>query len=282
MLLGRDDERRRLAALLADARIGTSGSLVIRGEPGVGKTALLDAAATEAGGMRILRASGVEAESGAPFAGLHELLGPVAALAERLPGPQAAAIGGALGLRPRVAADRVVLGAATLGLLASAAEETPVLVLVDDGQWLDAETAEALAFAARRLVADPIAVVVATRDGEPSPLLRAGLPEVVLGRLGQADAAALLAAVAGTGGDTGARRPGARRCLGQPAGRTGAGPRGRSPARRATGRAGAGVDQRRAGLRPQAHAASARLPQRPSPGRHHGTGRCGDAGRGGR
>jgi DNA-binding CsgD family transcriptional regulator len=197
MLLGRDDERRRLAALLADARIGTSGSVVIRGEPGVGKTALLGAVAEEARGMRILRARGVEAESGAPFAGLHELLGPVAALAARLPGTQAAALSGALGLGPRVAADRVVLGAATLGLLALAAEEGPLLVLVDDGHWLDAETAEALAFAARRLVADPIAVVVATRDEAPSPLLRAGLDELVLGRLDAADAATLLEATAG-------------------------------------------------------------------------------------
>jgi DNA-binding CsgD family transcriptional regulator len=194
MLLGRDIELARIERALADARIGTSTALVVTGEAGAGKTVLLEAAAAQAmGTMQVLRARGVEAEAETPFAGLHELLAPAVDLLDRLPAPQAAALGSALGVGPRVPGDRVVLGAATLGLLAQRAADGPLLVLVDDAHWLDAASAEAIAFAARRLVADPIALVVAIRDDETSPLLLAGLELVALPPLSAADAHALIA-----------------------------------------------------------------------------------------
>jgi len=201
MLLGRDRERQELEAVLAGGRLNRSGVLVLTGESGIGKTALLDHAAALAGeaGMRVLRARGIESEARVPFAGLHELLRPALGSLGRIPDPQAAALAGALALRPSTAQDRFAIGAATLSLLAAFAEDAPLAALIDDAHWLDASSADALLFAVRRLVADPVAVVLAVREGEPSLVDNAQLPTIPLGGLDR-DAAAELV------GDTAAER----------------------------------------------------------------------------
>ena len=196
MLLGREQERRTIDRALAQARSGTSAALALAGEPGIGKTALLDYAAGRADGMRLLRARGVESEAQIPFGSLLELIRPALVLLDKIPPPQAEALEGALALRPGSAQDRFALGAATLSLLAAYAEEAPVAVLVDDAQWLDGSSAQALLFAFRRLVADPIAVLVAVRDGEPSLLDGADLPVLRLGGLTSDEAAGLMPALA--------------------------------------------------------------------------------------
>ena len=193
MLLGRDSEQRRLDRLVSDARAGTSGVLALVGEVGIGKTALLDAVAGRAAAMRVLRARGVESEAAVPFSGLLELLRPALGELAQIPRPQAAALGGALALRPGSGGDRFAVGAATLSLLAAQAEIAPTLVLVDDAHWLDDSSADALRFALRRLLADPIAVVLAVRAGEPSLLDGSDLPVLTLGGLDRAAAGALLA-----------------------------------------------------------------------------------------
>ncbi len=198
MLLGRVAERDRLEGLLARARAGTSGVLVVRGEPGIGKTALLDhVAGSVSASARILRARGVESELELAFAGLHELLAPVLGELGRVPARQAAALRAALGLEAADAAERHLVGAATLALLGALAEERPVLVLVDDVQWFDAPSAGAVAFAARRLLADAVTVVLTLRAGETSPVGAVGFDELTLDGLTAADARALLEAHAG-------------------------------------------------------------------------------------
>ncbi|MDX6639814.1 MAG: hypothetical protein QOF12_825 [Solirubrobacteraceae bacterium] len=192
MLLGRDDERLALDRLLAQARLGHSGVLALVGEPGIGKTALLEHAAACAGGMQILRARGIQSEAEVPFAGLAELLRPALPALDRIPGPQASALAGALALEPATAQDRFAIGAATLSLLSAWAEEGPIAMLVDDAHRLDASSAEALLFAARRLVVDPIALVLTVREGEPSLLDGADLRVLRVGGLGRPDAAELL------------------------------------------------------------------------------------------
>jgi hypothetical protein len=192
MLLGREDERLALDRLLAEARAGRSGVLALVGEPGIGKTALLDHAAAQADGMLVLRARGVESEAEVPFAGLAELLRPALAALDRIPAPQADALAGALALAPASAKDRFSIGAATLSLLSAYADETPLALLVDDAHLLDGSSAEALLFAARRLVADPIALVLAVREGEPSLLDGADLRSLHLAGLDRTDAVALL------------------------------------------------------------------------------------------
>ncbi|MEA2428358.1 MAG: hypothetical protein QOF37_1986 [Thermoleophilaceae bacterium] len=204
MLLGRDDERLALERLLAEARRGRSGVLALVGEPGIGKTALLDHAASLAGGMNVLRARGVESEAEVPFAGLAELLRPALAAIDRIPAPQAAALAGALALGPATAGDRFAIGAATLSLLSSYADDTPLVLLVDDAHLLDGSSAEALLFAARRLVADPIALVLTVREGEPSLLDGADLRVLHVGGLDRAHAAELLGG-AGVGAEAAAR-----------------------------------------------------------------------------
>jgi DNA-binding CsgD family transcriptional regulator len=204
MLYGRRTECDALERLLADARRSRSGVLVVRGEAGAGKSALLDHAAGQATGMRVLRAAGVESEAELPFAALHQLLRSVLGLAGRLPGPQAAALGGALGLsapegtREGGADDRFLVSVAVLSLLGEAAEERPLLCLVDEAQWLDRSSAEALAFAARRLEAEGVVCLFAARDGDPRDFPAPGLPELRLQGLDPESAAALLA---GTGLD---------------------------------------------------------------------------------
>jgi DNA-binding CsgD family transcriptional regulator len=209
MLLGRERELRELAAALSGARESRSGVVVLAGEPGIGKTALVDEAATlaEEARMRILRARGIESEARVPFAGLLELLRPALGSLDRIPAPQAAALEGALALRPASAQDRFAVGAATLSLLAAYAEDAPLAALIDDAHWLDGSSADALLFAIRRLVADPICVVLAVRD-EESPLVAAArLPTIHLDGLDRESAAALVGAAsadrlyAATGGN---------------------------------------------------------------------------------
>ena len=196
MLLGRDLERRQIDQALARARSGTSATLALVGEPGIGKTALLGYATEGAAGMQLLRARGIESEAQIPFGSLLELLRPALTMLEKIPEPQAAALEGALALRPGSARDRFAVGAATLSVLAAYAEQAPVAVLADDVQWLDGSSAQALLFAFRRLVADPIAVLIACREGEPSLLDGAGLPTVTLGGLTSDEAAMLVPGLA--------------------------------------------------------------------------------------
>jgi DNA-binding CsgD family transcriptional regulator/GNAT superfamily N-acetyltransferase len=192
MLLGRDRERQEIGQVLAQARSGASAALALVGEPGIGKTALLDYAASQATGMLLLRARGIESEAQIPFGSLLELIRPALVLLDQIPPPQAAALESALALRPGSAQDRFAVGAATLSLLAAYAEQGPVAVLVDDAQWLDGSSAQALLFAFRRLMADPVAVLVAVRDGEPSLLDGADLRTLRLTGLTSEAAAALM------------------------------------------------------------------------------------------
>ncbi|HEV2476648.1 MAG TPA: AAA family ATPase [Candidatus Dormibacteraeota bacterium] len=202
MLIGRQRELFAIDQALAAARLGKSSRLVIRGEPGIGKTALLQYAVEQAGSMRVLSCRGVEFEADVPFAGLSELLQPALGLLDRLPPMHAEALRSSLGLGRRIEADRLIVGAAVLGLISVYADDAPVLMTVDDAQWLDRASAEAVGFAARRLVADPVAVLVAVREGEESLLLGAGLPELMLTGLDDVAAAELLAGV-GAGSVTG-------------------------------------------------------------------------------
>jgi DNA-binding CsgD family transcriptional regulator/tetratricopeptide (TPR) repeat protein len=192
MLVGREREREQLERTLESARAGASATLALVGEAGIGKTALLDHAAERAAGMRVLRARGIESEAQIPFASLLELLRPALVMVDRIPEPQAVALEGALALRRGPSQQRFAVGAATLSLLAAYAEEGPVAVLVDDAHWLDGSSAQALLFAFRRLVADPIAVLIAVRDGDPSLLDGADLPTLRVGGLSRGEAVALL------------------------------------------------------------------------------------------
>ncbi len=192
MLLGRDRERAEIQRALERARAGTSATLAVVGEAGIGKTALLDHATECAVGMRVLSARGIESEAQIPFASLLELLRPALAMLDRIPEPQAVALEGALALRRGSAQERFAVGAATLSLLAAYAEEGPVAVLVDDAHWLDRSSAQALLFAFRRLVADPIAVLIAVREGDHSLLDGADLPTLHVAGLTSGEAATLL------------------------------------------------------------------------------------------
>jgi class 3 adenylate cyclase len=192
VLLGRDQELLAIDQALAGARLGKSSRLVIRGEPGIGKTALLQYAIERAQSMRVLSARGVEFEADVPFAGLSELLRPALRSLDRLPAFHADALRSSLGLGPRIEADRLIVDVAALGLISAYADEAPLLVTVDDAHWLDRASAEAIGFLARRLVADPVAVLIAVRQDEDSPLLAAGLPEMHLGGLDPGAAAELL------------------------------------------------------------------------------------------
>jgi len=196
MLLGRAHERQQIERALAGARSGTSATLALVGEPGIGKTALLSYAAEHATGMQLLRARGIESEAQIPFGSLLELIRPALMMLDKIPAPQAAALEGALALRPRAGHDRFAIGAATLSVLAAYADLAPVAVLVDDAHWLDGSSAQALLFAIRRLVADPIAVFVAVREGEPSLLDGADLLALRIGGLTSDEAAMLVPGLA--------------------------------------------------------------------------------------
>jgi DNA-binding CsgD family transcriptional regulator len=189
MLVGRRNECDVLDGLLVAARGGRSGVLVLRGEPGVGKTALVDYAVGSASGFRVARAVGVQSEVELAFAALHQLCAPMLDRLEHLPGPQRDALGAAFGLNAGTAPERFLVGLAGLSLLSETAHERPLLCVVDDAHWLDRASAQALAFVARRLLADPLALVFATRE---ESIELAGLPELVVGGLGEDDARALL------------------------------------------------------------------------------------------
>ena len=191
-LLGRRSESAALDRLLDGTRAGRSAVLVLRGEPGIGKTVLLHYAAGRATGFRVARAGGIESEMELPFAGLHQLCVPMLDRLERLPDPQRDALRVAFGLAEGTAPDRFLVGLAVLSLLADVAAEQPLACLVDDVQWLDRSSVQCLAFAARRLLAEPVALIFAVRGpGDAREL--AGLPELTLGGLPDPDAHALLA-----------------------------------------------------------------------------------------
>lgn len=191
-LLGRGAEREAIDRLLAETSAGRSGVLVVRGEAGIGKSALLQHArdAALSSGIRVESVIGVEAETQFAFAGLHQLCAPLLDRTETLPDPQRTALDVALGRQAGAAPDRFLIGLAVLNLLA---EQGPMLCLVDDAQWLDQASAQVLAFIARRVGAERLVLIFAVReprDGSADPL--AGLPELHLGGLGEADAHALL------------------------------------------------------------------------------------------
>jgi DNA-binding CsgD family transcriptional regulator/tetratricopeptide (TPR) repeat protein len=192
VLVGRDRECARIDELLEGTLAGESGALIVRGEAGIGKSALLDYAAARADGMQLLTTAGVEAEADLAFAGLYGLLRPILDRLSELPELQANALAGALGLAPSTGSERFLVSAAVLGLLAEAAEERPVLCLVEDAHWLDTPSAEALVFAARRLRAERVAIVFAVREGEARTFEGRGLPELLVSGLEDEDARALL------------------------------------------------------------------------------------------
>jgi predicted ATPase len=187
-LIGRRDERAILDRLVDAVRAGESRALVIRGEAGVGKTALFEYLAANAR-CRIARTAGVQSEMELAFAGVHQLCLPMLDELEQLPRPQRTALSVALGVTEGPAPDRFLVGLAVLNLLSDAAADRPLLCLVDDEQWLDRASAQTLAFAARRLGAESVGLVFAAR--EPTSAL-AGLPALVLRGLPGADARALL------------------------------------------------------------------------------------------
>ena len=180
-----------LDRLVEVVRAGESRALVVRGAPGVGKSALLDYLVEQASGCRVARVVGIQSEMELAYAGVHQLCGPMLDRLERLPGPQGEALRTAFGLRGGSAPDRFLVGLATLSLLAEVAEEQPLVCVVDDAQWLDRASAQVLGFVARRLVAESVGLVFAAR-GRGEEL--AGVSELVVEGLGEADARALLAA----------------------------------------------------------------------------------------
>jgi DNA-binding CsgD family transcriptional regulator len=192
ILLDRLPERAALSGLLDAAQAGRSGVLVMRGEPGVGKTALLECVVESAAGLRVARVAGVESEMELAFAALQQLCAPMLDKLKGLPDPQRDALGVAFGLKTGAAPDRFLVGLAVLSLLSEVAEQQPLLCVVDDAQWLDRASAQALAFVARRLLAEPVALVFATR--EPGEEHR-GLPELLVGGLPDGDARELLSSV---------------------------------------------------------------------------------------
>jgi len=192
VLVGREAELDRIDAVLAGARAGHGGVLVLTGEPGVGKSALLDAVAERAGDLRLLRAAGAEHEAELPFSGIHELLHPVLELIGELPAPQAGALRGALAISDEPV-ERFAVSAAVCGLLVSAGAEAPVLVCVDDAQWIDSASLEALGFAARRAGNGRVAILVAFRDEVAAGFRAARFERLALGGLAEEAIATLVA-----------------------------------------------------------------------------------------
>lgn len=196
-LLGRANEERFLASLLDE--VTTRGqALVLRGEPGIGKSRLLAEATRSARerGMTVLTTGGIQSEAHLPFAGLHQLLRPVRDRAGELPVTQRAALDAAFGLTHEAAPEQFRIAMAALDLLSEVASDAPLLLVVEDAHWLDAPTSDVLCFVGRRIESDPILLLAATRDGYSSALTDAGLPEYTLSNLDEATAAALLDASA--------------------------------------------------------------------------------------
>jgi DNA-binding CsgD family transcriptional regulator len=192
MLSDRRHECAVFDGLIDGARGGRSGVLVVRGEAGVGKTALLEYAIESASDLRAVRAVGAESERELAFAALHQLCAPMLGRLDLLPGPQRGALAVTFGLADGAAPDRFLVGLAVLGLLSEVAEERPLVCVIDDAQWLDQASAQTLAFVARRLLADAVVLLFSAR--EPSKEL-IGLPELVVEGLGESDARELLRSV---------------------------------------------------------------------------------------
>jgi DNA-binding CsgD family transcriptional regulator/tetratricopeptide (TPR) repeat protein len=190
-LLDRVRERDALDGIVAGVRAGQSRVLVLRGEAGVGKTALLEHLSAAGEGCRIVRAAGVESEMELAFAGLHQLCAPMLTRSRDLPAPQREALSTAFGLSGGPPPDRFLVGLAVLSLLAEVAETEPLVCMLDDAQWLDRVSLQTVAFVARRLLAERVALVFAVRGGEDQHAL-AGLPELVVGGLNHTDARVLL------------------------------------------------------------------------------------------
>src|ERR1700736_3098959 len=197
-LRGRSRERERLGRLLTGIRSGRSGVLVVRGEAGIGKTALLEYLIEQSSGCMVARATGVQADMELPFAGLQQLFGSMLGSLEPLPDPQRDAVEVAFGLLWGPAPDRYAVGLAVLGLLAEAAEHGPLVCVVDDAQWLDHASAQTLAFIARRILAESVALVFAVREPSEDEIF-AGLPELIVSGLNDEDAHALLGAAIAAG-----------------------------------------------------------------------------------
>ncbi|MGO9753888.1 MAG: ATP-binding protein [Solirubrobacteraceae bacterium] len=192
-LAGREPERAAIERLLAGAVAGQSGVLVLRGEAGIGKSALLEVSRRGAAGMTVLEVTGVETESDLAFAGLFGLLRPVLAFAGELPAVQAAALEGALGLASSADPDRFLVSAAALGLIAAAAEHQPVVCVVDDAHWLDTPSADAMVFVARRLRGERVVMLFAARDGDRRQFEAQGVTQMQVGGLASDSAEGLLA-----------------------------------------------------------------------------------------
>src|SRR5580700_1952249 len=197
-MFGRTGELEILRRLIARVRSGRSAVLVVRGEPGIGKTELLRQLSAEASGFWVARVAGVESEMELPFAGLYQLCAPMLGRLRSLAEPQRRGLSVAFGLASGESPDRFLVALATLSLMAEAAEERPILCVVDDAQWLDQASAQVLGFVGRRLLAEPIALVFAVRTptpADPSADPLAGLPELRLSGLDEQSAQALLATV---------------------------------------------------------------------------------------
>jgi DNA-binding CsgD family transcriptional regulator len=192
VLIGRQSETGRIERLLADAREGRGSAVLIRGEAGIGKTSLLGHARGLAGADLVLEARGIETEAEIPYAGLWDLLGPILDLRDRLPEAQATALGQALALGPEGTPARFAVPAAVLGLLSAATEDRAALCLIDDVQWLDSPSVEAIVFAARRLGGESVAMLLAAREGTGRRVDTTGVEEIGLGPLAPQSAAELL------------------------------------------------------------------------------------------
>ncbi|HET6530430.1 MAG TPA: AAA family ATPase, partial [Actinoplanes sp.] len=197
-LIGRETEKHTLHEVLDRVRTGMSAVLVLRGEPGVGKSTLLDYAVEHAADLRVVRTAGIESEMSFGYAAVHHVLMPFLHRREELPAPQRQALGVAFGLAGEALADPYLVGLAALTLLSEAARERPVLCVIDDAQWLDDASADALGFVARRVLADRVGILVAIREpAEKDPWL-AAVPEMRIAGLPQPDACELLTMVAGS------------------------------------------------------------------------------------
>jgi hypothetical protein len=196
LLLGRQAEVASIDRVLDSLRGGQSGVLVVHGAPGIGKTAVLEYAVGVASELHVVSVSGVQSETELGFAALHQLLVPFLAGVDDLPEPQRQALESAFGLKRGPTPDRFFVGLAALTLITEAAARRPVLCVIDDAQWLDRSSIEALGFLARRLLADPVGMLVAIREGQERSSLVSSLPELQLGGLPEAAAAELLIRVA--------------------------------------------------------------------------------------
>jgi DNA-binding CsgD family transcriptional regulator len=216
MLFGRELEIERIDDALGAARSGRSGALVVRGEAGIGKSALLEAAVERAGDMRVLQAVGVESEVEIAFSGLHELLRPALPLLDTLPDAQAAALRAALALGADESSDRLALFGGTLSLLANVADAQPLLCVVDDAHWLDDASGAALTFAARRLDRDGIALLFGVREPEVRTFPASGIPELRLPGLDHGAAMQLLSTLLPAGVSSAVAEQVAEVALGNP------------------------------------------------------------------